>query len=576
MLCRRVILSLISLFCICLLSSYLLGYVEAEESGDAIIITEPEIRAMKAHKMSDLLNHLPGVTAGDSSVGIHGSYKVKVFVDGRSINDPSSSHGGINWDMVSPDEVERIEILRGKGGSRYGQDASGGVILITTRRIGGLTGNIKTYGGNKSTAYGYANLQKNIGMWGLALSGGGETTDGYTLNNDKRRYQAGAKLECSFDEERQISISADYLDDERGLTGLPEYPTPSSRKSTQNSSVSMVAVYGSLRGTTSFNEGVNHNSDTDSGLDKRLRVNELSQELSRSFKTERWGELNMGGNFIMGRASGSSFDDQQEERCSTFLSDSFKFKELPISLSSALRANFNSEFGDAVNPELKLTYKKVNWHATAGWSRTDNIPSFYQRYNQTSSTLPNPDLDMESADNYSVSLFIEPWDTISGSISLFYNRLNDRITYVTGDDGVGQYQNFGLVTYKGADLALSWQVLDEVKVNGSYTYLEAIDEESNLWLPAQSRHKTRLNIYWQPTEPLTIVSTAQYNSRVYRNKSNTSTVPEYVTATVRAEYAFTRFTIFTEIENVFDTTYYYSDGLLAPPLTWFIGVNYKI
>jgi iron complex outermembrane receptor protein len=106
---------------------------------------------MKALKIADVLNNVPGVKAGDASVGIHGSYKVKVFVDGRPINDPTSSHGGVNWDLVSPDDVERIEILRGKGGLTYGQDASGGVILITTRQVRHLTGNIKAYGGNHNT-----------------------------------------------------------------------------------------------------------------------------------------------------------------------------------------------------------------------------------------------------------------------------------------------------------------------------------------------------------------------------------------------------------------------------------------
>jgi vitamin B12 transporter len=81
---------------------------------------------------------------------------------------------------------------------------------------------------------------------------------------------------------------------------------------------------------------------------------------------------------------------------------------------------------------------------------------------------------METADNYSLSFFVEPHATLSGSVSLFYNRLADRITYVTGDDGVGQYQNFGLVTYTGGDLAVAWQPHDTFKIKGSYTYLEAV------------------------------------------------------------------------------------------------------
>ncbi len=68
---------------------------------------------------------MPGVKAGSTSVTIRGSSKVRVLLDGRPINDPTSSHGGIKFDMVFLENVERVEIHRGKGGVKYGNDASG-------------------------------------------------------------------------------------------------------------------------------------------------------------------------------------------------------------------------------------------------------------------------------------------------------------------------------------------------------------------------------------------------------------------------------------------------------------------
>ena len=63
----------------------------------------------------------------------------------------------MKWDLVSLENVERIEILRGKGGLEYGDDASAGVILISTRKIGSLSGNVKIYGGNHQNAKTYFN-----------------------------------------------------------------------------------------------------------------------------------------------------------------------------------------------------------------------------------------------------------------------------------------------------------------------------------------------------------------------------------------------------------------------------------
>jgi vitamin B12 transporter len=139
--------------------------------------------------------------------------------------------------------------------------------------------------------------------------------------------------------------------------------------------------------------------------------------------------------------SADYIDDQQEETYSLFAAEPLSGMLGCLSLTAGLRANINSAFDDALNPEIKLTYKWKKWRATAAYSRSSNTPSFYQRYNETSSTRPNPDLTMETADNYSVSLFDQLHKTLSGSVSVFHNRLSDRITYVTGEDGIGQYHN---------------------------------------------------------------------------------------------------------------------------------------
>lgn len=102
--------------------------------ADQIIITGKDIEKMNVVKIKDLLNQIPGVSAGDSSVSVRGSSKVKVLLDGRAINDPTSSYGGVRWDMVSLKNIEKIEIYKGKGGVEFGDDSGGGVILITTKK----------------------------------------------------------------------------------------------------------------------------------------------------------------------------------------------------------------------------------------------------------------------------------------------------------------------------------------------------------------------------------------------------------------------------------------------------------
>lgn len=414
-----------------------------EENGN-IIITADEIREMNAHKMADVLNHVPGVSAGDSSVSIHGSYKVKVFVDGRPINDPTSGYGGVNWELVTPGDVARIEIMRGKGGMRYGKDASGGVILITTKRVRKLTGNAKAYGGNHETGYGYANVRMTSGKWTLGATGGYETTGGYKINNDKERYQCGAKLGYRGGDKKQVTFLADYLEDERGLSGTPAHPTPDSRKTSKNTNLSFQAVFSPVTSVTSFNEGRTHNIDVTRDLDQTYRVTQWVEDLSAILKN-RWGDLSMGGGYELGKAEGSTFDNQTEHTISLFSAQTLKLPVKPLTLCLGVRANINSEFDNTINPEVKAMYKKERWRTSVSYTKTDNTPSFRQRYNRTSSTDPNPDLDMETSDNFNLGVFITPVDRLSLSLTFFHNRLNDRITYVTDDEtGMCRYENFSL------------------------------------------------------------------------------------------------------------------------------------
>jgi iron complex outermembrane receptor protein len=564
-----------------LLAQFYFGSIEQvkaadDDSNSTVIITEQEIKDLQAHTMADILNTIPGIAAGSSSVSIHGNYKVKVFVDGRPLNDPTSSHGGIKWDLVTPDQVSQIEILLGKGGVRYGQNASGGVILVSTKSGNRLSGNVKTYAGSNNLFYGNTNMQLTSGPWSTEVNGGYETTDGYKVNNDKTRWQTGARLGYIFHDQFNISLSCDYLEDKRGFSGYPDYPTPYSRRESSMGTYVLQADIHAVNSKTFLIQGNKHNSDISRDLDKTIRVNDFGQELNSEFKTENWGTVNYGGAFYWSAVSGSAFDDQNENTTSAYVMDTMTLNRLPLTLAFGLRANINSGFDNALNPEAKATYKAKDWRITLAYSRTNNTPSFYQRYNETSSTRPNPDLTMEVADNYSLSFSTMLSKTMGGSATLVYNQLTDRITYVTNAIGGGQYQNFGKVTYTGGDLSLNWTPLDKVKVKASYTYMNAKDKGTGLFLSAKPEHKARLNLNYRPMKSLSMVLVIKATSEAYRNRANTRSVAGYTLADLKAEYDFGRFSLFGEVNNLTDKTYYYTDGLLAPPRAFFAGINLKI
>jgi iron complex outermembrane receptor protein len=59
--------------------------------------------------------------------------KMLVLVDGRSLYD--SQFGGVDWDQeeIPLEQIDRIEVIRGPGGTLWGANAVNGVINIITK-----------------------------------------------------------------------------------------------------------------------------------------------------------------------------------------------------------------------------------------------------------------------------------------------------------------------------------------------------------------------------------------------------------------------------------------------------------
>ena len=94
------------------------------------------------------------INSNQWSVNIRGlgsgfSKSVLVLIDGRSVYTPL--YAGVYWDVqnVLLDDVERIEVIRGPGGTIWGSNAVNGVINIITKNAKDTRGTYaSTSGGN--------------------------------------------------------------------------------------------------------------------------------------------------------------------------------------------------------------------------------------------------------------------------------------------------------------------------------------------------------------------------------------------------------------------------------------------
>jgi iron complex outermembrane receptor protein len=107
------------------------------------VLTQDDIRRSGATSIPEVLRLVPGVEVAriDSdhwAVGIRGfgsefSRSVLVLIDGRSVYTPLFS--GVYWNVqnVMLEDVDRIEVIRGPGGTIWGANAVNGVINIITK-----------------------------------------------------------------------------------------------------------------------------------------------------------------------------------------------------------------------------------------------------------------------------------------------------------------------------------------------------------------------------------------------------------------------------------------------------------
>jgi iron complex outermembrane recepter protein len=127
-------------------------------SAAAIFVITPEmIRRSGATCIPDALRMVPGVEVAQvnsntwaiTARGFNSAYsgKLLVLIDGRSVYNPDFS--GVYWNVqdVLLEDVERIEVIRGPGGSLWGANAVNGVINIITKRANDTQGVYAMAGG---------------------------------------------------------------------------------------------------------------------------------------------------------------------------------------------------------------------------------------------------------------------------------------------------------------------------------------------------------------------------------------------------------------------------------------------
>lgn len=148
----------------------------SQVAAAVFVIGQEDIRRSGATSIPDLLRMAPGVdvaqiNANTWAISVRGfnsqfSDKLLVLEDGRAVYTPTI--GEVSWDTVDVplEDIDRIEVIRGPGGTVWGNNAVNGVINIITKNAKDTSGALVTSGGG-NLEQGFATAQ-----YGGAAKGG--------------------------------------------------------------------------------------------------------------------------------------------------------------------------------------------------------------------------------------------------------------------------------------------------------------------------------------------------------------------------------------------------------------------
>jgi len=201
------------------------------------VITQEEIRRSGATNIPDLLRMAPGVDiaqidANAWAISIRGltdryANKVLVLIDGRSVYSPVT--GGVFWDQqdVPLEDIDRIEIIRGPGGTVWGANAMNGVINIITKSAKATQGAVVSAGGgSQGTAQGFAQYGGKVGDTGAYRVFGNYSNRGNLTASDGRTPAAdgwnmmhgGFRSDWDLSPRESLTVQGDLLQTDESQT----------------------------------------------------------------------------------------------------------------------------------------------------------------------------------------------------------------------------------------------------------------------------------------------------------------------------------------------------------------------
>jgi iron complex outermembrane receptor protein len=433
------------------------------------IITRDDIRRSGARSIPEALRLAPGVQVAriDSSrwaIGIRGfadrlARSILVRIDGRAVY--SSLFAGTYWEVQDTllEDVDRIEVIRGPGGTLWGANAINGIINIITRAASDTPGVLVTGQagtsdfGSAGFRFGGAAGDLSYRAYGKVLNRGPEFHDNGDEYDSWLSEQGGFRADWLLSSGRTLTVQGDAYHARSGQRAtLPTLTSPFTQTRTYDASLSggnVVARWASpatARSAFSLQAYFDHTNRDEEPVGERRDTFDLDfqQRLTRSPRQDFvWG---LGHRVTSGHITAvSPFQFVPETRTDN-LSTAFAHVEIAVlpdrlRVSGGAKIEHNSYTGFEIQPSGQLAWTVTpSQTVVASITRAVRTPSRVETDYTAASFVridsntglpifvglsPNPEFDSEKLVAYEAGYRIQPNARTYVTASAFYNVLND-------------------------------------------------------------------------------------------------------------------------------------------------------
>lgn len=487
------------------------------------VISREDIEESKVDTVADLLRQVAGVEVlqsggrgSQTSVFIRGSEsdEVLVLIDGVQVN--SVTLGAFDFANLTPEGFDRVEVLRGGGGSLYGSEAVGGVInLITRRGAAPTSGSMSFAGGNGSTdretgffsaandRFRIAGSAVHIGTAGFGPEVPVDAAGTVKKNNDD--YDATT-----------ASLRADWTPTENGaLYGILHYVKSDVGLQNASNFLGVLDPNARLNGDFYFAklgwedapmEGLSYRlsgayvrddqrfsdpPNVDNEADTQSRIpSEIVQGDAQANYAWEWSLSTIGFQYTRKSADVYSFSSFSDPPVSTFSpsrqdfgvygQEQIRLFDDQIVVLGSVRYDHDQQFGDVVSPTGAIAVR-LPWQPWPDfWSGTRVRATYAEGFRAPTFNelffpgFGNPDLGPERSSEWNAGLdleFLEERVTVYGTY--FDRRVSDDIVTVLVDPETFFFApvNLGRVDATGVETGVEVDLGAGFHAGGSYTYL---------------------------------------------------------------------------------------------------------